>query len=131
MPVTLIKSKWSSGNLVFYPGTDDTGALHFGDGTTDMDFKVFLGSTTEFVLFDVGESRVDFELPIRFGANQSVAVPITWGANVTSAVGAFSSSGTLISDSTASAPSTTSGYVTVNMDGASRYVYLYDAVPGS
>jgi len=40
--------------LEFLPATDDTGALNIGDGTTDMDFKVFLGSTSNYALFDVG-----------------------------------------------------------------------------
>jgi len=31
-----------------------------GDGTTDMDVKIFLGSSTEYVLFDVGDSTVKF-----------------------------------------------------------------------
>jgi len=47
-----------NGTYVLRPQTDDTGALNIGNGTTDMDFKVFLGSTTEFVNFDVGDSTV-------------------------------------------------------------------------
>lgn len=43
----------------FKPGTDDTGSFTIGDGTTDMDFKVFLGTISEYALFDVGNSIVD------------------------------------------------------------------------
>ena len=54
--------KWDATNslLEFLPGTDDTGAVTIGDGTTDMDVKIFLGSSTEYVLFDVGDSAVKF-----------------------------------------------------------------------
>ncbi len=45
--------------LYLLPKGDDQGAIHIGDGTKDMDVKVFLGSTTEFVLLDVGNSRID------------------------------------------------------------------------
>lgn len=55
-----IVATFNGTNLVFTPATDDTGAIHIGDGTTDMDFKVFLGSTSKYVLFDVGNSAVDF-----------------------------------------------------------------------
>ena len=41
------------------PVINDTGALNVGDGTHDMDVKVFLGSATEYVLFDVGNSRLE------------------------------------------------------------------------
>lgn len=40
------------------PKTADTGAFHFGDGTRDMDVKVFLGGTGKHVLFDVGNEQV-------------------------------------------------------------------------
>lgn len=46
--------KWDATNLTIKPLTDDTGAIVIGDGTTDMDVKVFLGTTGAFVLFDVG-----------------------------------------------------------------------------
>ncbi len=47
-----------SANVIYWrPTTTDTGALYIGDGTTDMDFKVFLGSTSNYVLFDVGSTQ--------------------------------------------------------------------------
>jgi len=46
------------------PETDDTGAIHVGDGSNDIDMKVFLGSTGEYVLFDVGNSRLDLQCPL-------------------------------------------------------------------
>jgi len=45
--------------LKVLPETDDTGSINIGDGTNDMDVKVFLGSSDEFILFDVGNSRID------------------------------------------------------------------------
>ena len=50
----------ASGDVISVrPTIDDTGSINIGDGTTDMDVKVFLGSTSEYVLFDVGNSRLD------------------------------------------------------------------------
>ena len=49
--------------LKLVPGTDDT-TIEFGDGTTDPDIKVFLGSTGEYALFDVGNSQVDLQCPL-------------------------------------------------------------------
>lgn len=46
------------------PLADDSGELHIGDGTYDMDVKVFLGSTSEYVLFDVGNSQLTLEVPL-------------------------------------------------------------------
>lgn len=45
--------------LKIRPATDDTGSINIGDGTYDCDVKVFLGSSSEYVLFDVGNSRLD------------------------------------------------------------------------
>lgn len=44
--------------LFLLPREDDLGELHIGDGTKDMDVKVFLGSTADFFLLDVGTSKV-------------------------------------------------------------------------
>ncbi len=52
---------WDATQLEFLPVTDDTGAINIGDGTTDIDFKVFLGSATDFVRFDVGNGNVAFD----------------------------------------------------------------------
>ncbi|MEE8607809.1 MAG: hypothetical protein V3S55_09400 [Nitrospiraceae bacterium] len=46
--------------LFLLPREDDLGAINIGDGTKDMDVKLFLGSTADIVLLDVGNSRVDF-----------------------------------------------------------------------
>ncbi|MHC4121711.1 MAG: hypothetical protein ACYSWO_29925 [Planctomycetota bacterium] len=43
------------------PLVDDTGSVTIGDGTYDMDVKLFLGASSKYVLFDVGNSRVQFE----------------------------------------------------------------------
>ena len=61
-------------NLQVLPATDDTGTFHYGDGTTDLDVKMFLGSTTEYVLFDVGNSRLFCNAPLWL-ANNSGAAP--------------------------------------------------------
>jgi len=70
MPVTNVGSRWSSGDLIFYEKNVSLGtigniltigddAVTIGSATNDIDLKVFLGSSTEYVLFDVGNSRID------------------------------------------------------------------------
>ncbi|MEE8607810.1 MAG: hypothetical protein V3S55_09405 [Nitrospiraceae bacterium] len=46
--------------LLLQPKTDDQGSIEFGDGTTDMDVKVHMGSVNEFCLANVGNKSVDF-----------------------------------------------------------------------
>jgi hypothetical protein len=56
---TNITQSFTSGGVYkVTPITDDAGAWNFGDGTTDLDVKVFLGSASEHVVFDVGDSRL-------------------------------------------------------------------------
>jgi len=52
---------WDGSNLEVKPVTDNTGALNIGDGTTDMDLKVFMGSTSAYVLFDNDAQLVNVE----------------------------------------------------------------------
>lgn len=59
-----------SGNIVkIRPKADDTGYIAIGDGTYDMDVKVFLGSSTEYVLFDVGNSQLTLACPLTVVGN--------------------------------------------------------------
>lgn len=71
MPITNIRSEWVSGNLVFYEDavgqstTGDvlrigTGAVTVGEASQDVDFKVFLGASDQYVLFDAGAATVTF-----------------------------------------------------------------------
>ena len=45
--------------LHLIPAVDDQGVLQVGNGTNDMDVKVFLGSTSEYVEFNVGASQLN------------------------------------------------------------------------
>jgi|GEM_PF-3318128 hypothetical protein len=66
----------STGNtLKVLPKSDDDGAIEIGDGTTDVDVKAFLGSTTEYVELDVGNSRINATVPFKF--NGGVVTQIT------------------------------------------------------
>jgi len=62
-------------NLEMLPAVDDTGAFHIGDGTTDMDVKWFAGDAADFVLFDMGNKRVQFDdVDLYLGDNDILAI---------------------------------------------------------
>jgi len=64
---------WDGSNFYVRPVADDTGAFMVGDGTTDMDLKVFLGSASQYALFDVGNSALALT-GIDFTATKSSSV---------------------------------------------------------
>ena len=121
MPATRIKTKWSSGNLIFYPAIDDTGAINIGDGTYDCDFKIFLGSTTEYMEFDVGNSRTNI-----YGA--PLYIDGFSGTAGTSALIQFAgSNGVLVSDSADVAAGTSNGYIAIKVGANTRYLKFWDS----
>lgn len=63
---------WDGTNLQLLPVADDTGAFNIGDGTTDMDVKIFMNTSAKYVLFDQSLSAVTF-----------VATTLTLGADTT------------------------------------------------
>jgi hypothetical protein len=48
----------STNILAILPVSDDTGAIQFGNGTKDIDVKIFLSSTSNYVDFNVGDSQM-------------------------------------------------------------------------
>lgn len=67
----------ASGDAVkILPKTDDTGKVQIGDGTTDMDFQVYLGASTSSVLFDVGNAAVTLTSDVSIGGAGSTVVPL-------------------------------------------------------
>ena len=114
MPVTLIKSKWSSGSLVFYPKTDDTGTINIGDGTYDCDLKIFLGSTTEYVNFDVGDSTMYCTAVLRASGNTIISGTVgVSGAVALSGATVISGTTTLSGTTTVSGAATITGTATL------------------
>jgi len=63
--------KWTSANLTIMPVADDTGAIIIGDGSKDIDLKIYLGSVNEYVEFNVGDSKTNFV------GNASMVISIT------------------------------------------------------
>jgi hypothetical protein len=63
--------------LSVLPSVDDQGALNVGNGTYDMDVKVFLGSTSEYVEFNVGDSKLNVTVPIATSGGGYVSEPVT------------------------------------------------------
>jgi len=95
---TLIRSKHEDGVLKFYPIANDTGTINIGDGTLDCDLKIFLGSTTEYIEFDVGNSRMNVIAPLVMGTSTTDGVALTDAITVIS--GIYSEVGVALTAST-------------------------------
>ena len=71
-------------SLNILPATDDTGSIRVGNGTKDVDLKVFLGSTTEYVEFEVGASQMNIEgVPLHLGDNDLIEFGDATGGDAT------------------------------------------------
>ena len=55
-----VSARWVSATslLEILPATDDIGAINIGNGTKDIDVKIFLGTTGKHVDFNVGNANV-------------------------------------------------------------------------
>ncbi len=61
MPATLVKSKWSSGNLIFYkPGSGATTGITFGEDGTGLDIKFFGDTASAYMLWDQSADALVF-----------------------------------------------------------------------
>lgn len=59
--------------LTCVPVVNDQGSLEIGNGTKDIDLKIYLGSTTEYVSFDVGLSSLVVNVPMILTGVNTVA----------------------------------------------------------
>jgi hypothetical protein len=82
------------------PNTDDTGSVNIGDGTYDMDVKVFLGSTTEYALFDVGNSQLDLQCPLAITGDLTVTGATAFTDTVVAAEHGIGAIGTALAPAT-------------------------------
>lgn len=74
---------WDGTNLTIKPVADDTGAIVVGDGTTDMDVKVFLGTSAKYVLMDVGNVLLKLEdVDLHLGDNDAIEIGDATGGDV-------------------------------------------------
>lgn len=74
-----VSFQWISSTsiLQILPVTDDTGSIQFGDGTDDIDVKIFLGGASNYVEFNVGDSRMLLEgidLKVLLGSSNEYAI---------------------------------------------------------
>lgn len=75
--------------LKILPAVDDTGYLQIGDGTYDMDVKVYLGNTAAYVLLDVGNQSLTLSnvaFTVTGALNTTGDVIVTGALNATGAV---------------------------------------------
>ncbi|MFA6972953.1 MAG: hypothetical protein WC208_16340 [Gallionella sp.] len=89
-----VSVKWTGSLLTVIPLTDDVGAINIGNGTKDIDFKIFLGTTAKYALFDVGNARVDLiGIPLLIGAQSNTATALALSATQVGALRVFSDDG--------------------------------------
>ena len=81
-----VSLKWNGTNLQVLPVTDDTGALHIGDGTTDFDVKIFLGTTSLYAQFDVGAAALILSAGVVFTLGSTTQVTVSNGDGATNMV---------------------------------------------
>ena len=63
----------SGETLVLKPNVDNQGSLEIGDGTTDMDLKIFLGATGDIATFDNDAGHLIFDnAEINMGDNDEI-----------------------------------------------------------
>lgn len=70
-----VSMRWLSASpiLQILPVADDTGAINIGDGTTDIDFKVFLGTSGKYVDFNVGDSLMVISAGVQIDVDDTTA----------------------------------------------------------
>lgn len=93
---------FDAANLELLPATDDLCAFNIGDGTTDMDFKVFLGSTSAYVLFDKGNCNVKMLLDSGTISSEEHGLGLTY-------TGVLSSGDSMVGGNFAVTPTGTAG----------------------
>ena len=93
MPVTLVKSSWSSGNLVFKKvGTGAATGITLGEDATGLDFKVFGDTTGKYMLWDQSADKLIVVGTADMGTSLNAAAYVVGGT-----AGADFASGTITS----------------------------------
>jgi len=92
MPVTLIKSEWSSGSLIFKKvGTGATTGIVLGEDATGLDFKCYGDTTGKYMLWDQSADKLIVVGTADMGTSLNVAAYTVGGtAGVDFASGAIS-----------------------------------------
>ena len=100
MPLTNIRSGWSSGDLIFHESgsripasgynvlTIGDDAVTVGDGSNDIDFKAYFGSTSNYLLVDEGSEKVTIAKTWSTGAQ--TGRPFEVDSTVNAALGSYS-----------------------------------------
>jgi hypothetical protein len=100
---------WTGSILEVLPAVDDTGAINIGNGTKDIDLKVFLGTTGKYVDFNVGNANISVTgVPMLFGTQANVVGALALATAQLGALRVFSDDGGVnIADSVRGAQSRT------------------------
>lgn len=79
---------WDGTGLNILPLVNDTGRVNFGNGTLDVDVRMYMGGAAAWAEFNVGDARMNLEaVDLRLGDDDMIQfgdaadVTITWDAN--------------------------------------------------
>ena len=115
-------------SIKIVPSANDRGYVQVGTGSKDMDIKVFLGAVGQYVLFDVGNAKLDL-VGVTLGASG-----ITLSGNTTvTGVQTFSGSGgprakvTALTANTVLSATQLNGHITNRGAGGAITITLPDA----
>ena len=111
MPVTLVKSGWASGVLVFEQVTS-SGAINFGVDDTGLDVKFFGATSGAYMLWDESADELIFAAGASIDlTTEKVMIDFKDG------------------DASSKVPTTDAeaGWINVNIDGTKQYIPYYAA----
>lgn len=92
-----VSVNWTGSVLQISPAADDTGSINIGDGTADIDWKWFGGTSGDSVLFDVGNKAVTLAGDMRLDLSSCT----TAAANTDGGVIKAGTSGARVTEDTA------------------------------
>ncbi|MBC8384885.1 MAG: hypothetical protein H8E57_05155 [Candidatus Cloacimonetes bacterium] len=136
MPVTKMKSKWSSGNLVFYGDGD----INFGVDDDGVDVKFFGATASAYMLWDESADTLIFDKAdiklgdtdfLKFGDLAAGDVTMNWDGSNFEIESAAAASNLLIGADSKVFNTTLKGTFTIGKDDTGHDVIFYGATAGS